>query len=104
MALACGGIGKKGFDSLLERVEALSERTARFRRRGLQPCVTPRLEATLLAAQPLQAKLLDSLGAIERGGGALQIGGQRSESLVQRGIVVAAQCRDRIVGHGQTSG
>ena len=100
VALAGGGFGEEGFDALLERVEALAEGAARFCRGGFQPGIADRFEAALLTAEPFEAEVLDRVSAVERGGGVLQIGGQQAKGLVQRGIVVAAEFRDRNVGHG----
>ena len=74
--LARSGIGQQGFDAFLERVEALAERAAGLRRRRFQPRIADRLEAAVLASQPFQPEVLDGIGAVQRAGGALQIGGQ----------------------------
>ncbi len=104
VALAGRGVGEEVFDPLFQAVEALAEWAARLRWSGFQPGIADGLEAAVLAPKPFQPELLHGIGAVERAGGALQISSQESKSSVQRGIVIAAKFRNRIVWHGQTSG
>jgi hypothetical protein len=80
--LAGSGVGQQCLDALFETVEALAEGAAGLRGSCLQPGVAHRLEAAVLAPQPFQTEVFDGIGAVERAGGALQIGGQRAKGSV----------------------
>ena len=66
---------------------------------SLQPPAGNLVEPPLLAPQPLQAKGLDSLLAVERGGGLARLPLQRGKRLVQRGLVKCRQIGNLFVHH-----
>ncbi len=99
-----GGLRVACFDLVaLSWLKRMAEGLAGFSGSGLEPGVGDELEAALLAAQPVEAEVLQGVGGAEGGGFGADLGGEGGEGGLEIGGGVRGESWDG-VGHREGQG
>ena len=85
---AATGASSACFDLLLKLVEPDSQRLARLRRSGFEPCLADQLQSALLPSQPMQPEGFLRVGGQQRRGPGADLLGNGSKGLVKGRFIV----------------